>query len=115
MSPAVAARAPFRLTLPMRLMLASMYQAAHPVYGYEISKESALEINVVLGQFHRLETVGFAERVEEPADAPKQEHGRARIWFQLTDQGREFAATTIESTHQLIRSQARSIGLEGIG
>lgn len=106
------ARNDLRLTLTLRLVLASLFQSRRPLYGYEIAKASGLEINAVLGSLHRLETASYAKRVVEPADVPRQDRGRSRLWFELTPEGRDFAATTIEVTQQIVRSQAQSIGLD---
>ncbi len=82
------------------------------MYAYELSKDLHLPVNVVLGTFHRLKSAGCVRHVNEPDDAPPQSGGwRPRVWFELTAEGRDFAATTVSETHSMARAQARSIGL----
>ena len=88
-----------------------MYQRDRPTYAYEISKGWGLEQNTVLGSLHRLESAGYVAKAPEPPQVPAQDCGQRRVWFELTAEGRDFAATTIEATQTMVANQAQSIGL----
>lgn len=82
------------------------------MYAYELSKDLYLPIAAVMETFHRLESAGCVRQVDEPVDAPPQSGGwRPRVWFELTPEGKDFAAATVSETHSMARVQARSIGL----
>ncbi len=114
MSAPMVTGSPIRLTPNLRLVLARLHRTQRPMYAYEVASDLSLEMNAVLGSFHRLETAGYLSRVDEPDNAPRQEQGRPRVWFELTEEGREFAAATVEDTHRIARNQALSIGLNGL-
>jgi DNA-binding PadR family transcriptional regulator len=105
-------RQTLRLTPHLRLVLASMTTAGRPVYGYEVAKTLDSDIRTVLGALHRLETAGYARVVDTPEGAPRAGGGRDRIWFELTDEGRQLAERTRESTARMAERAARAAGLE---
>jgi DNA-binding PadR family transcriptional regulator len=102
-----------RLTDQMRLVLASMVATDRPVYGYDLAKKVGQHnIRSIVGTLHRLETAGYARIVDAPEGAPPQGPGRDRVWFELTDEGREFAEHTRQSAVFKAERTARALGLE---
>jgi DNA-binding PadR family transcriptional regulator len=101
-----------RLTPQLRFVLATMIAAERPVYCYEVAKSLDSDLRTVMGNLHRLETAGYARVVTPPEDAPPQGPGRDRVWFELTDEGREFAEHVQESTARIAQRAARAAGLE---
>jgi DNA-binding PadR family transcriptional regulator len=105
-------RQTLRLTPQLRLVLASVVTAGRPVYCYEVAKSLEGDLRTVMGNLHRLETAGYARVVAPPGDAPPQGPGRDRVWFELTDEGREFAEHVQESTARIAQRAARAAGLQ---
>jgi predicted ArsR family transcriptional regulator len=100
-----------QLTLNTRLVIESLHRAQHPMYAYNLARSLHFPDQAVQGIFHRLETAGYARQVDAPPDAPPQDHGRNRRWFELTPEGKAFAADIQPETQEILADQARTIGM----
>lgn len=84
-----------RMTIQVRLVLQGLLAAEGPVYGFALADEVGVPSESAYRCLHRLRDANWVSEHQEDSAEAFANNRPARVYYELTDQGRQQAEVTV--------------------